>query len=38
MREIDMMEGVKPINPRDVLDAAITAWREHALTLNTWTM
>ena len=23
MREIDMMEGVKPINPRDVLDAAI---------------
>jgi uncharacterized repeat protein (TIGR04044 family) len=38
MREIDMMEGVKPINPKDVLDAAITAWREHALTLNTWTM
>ena len=38
MREIDMMEGVKPINPRDVLDAAITAWREKALTLNTWTM
>jgi len=38
MREIDMLEGVKPINPRDVLDAAITAWREHALTLNTWTM
>ena len=38
MREIDMMEGVKPINPRDVLDAAITAWRERALTLNTWTM
>ena len=38
MREIDMMEGVKPINPRDVLDAAITAHREKALTLNTWTM
>ena len=38
MREIDMMEGVKPINPRDVLDATITAWRERALTLNTWTM
>ncbi len=38
MREIDMMEGVQPINPRDVLDAAITAWREHALVLNTWTM
>ncbi|MEO6821300.1 MAG: MSMEG_0572/Sll0783 family nitrogen starvation response protein, partial [Candidatus Nanopelagicales bacterium] len=38
MREIDMMDGVKPINPRDVLDAAITAWQEGALTLNTWTM
>ena len=38
MREIDMMEGVKPINPRDVLDATITAYREHALVLNTWTM
>ena len=37
MREIDMMEGVKPINPRDVLDAAITAWRDGALVLNTWT-
>lgn len=38
MREVDMMPGVKPINPRDVLDAAITAWREQALTLNTWNM
>ena len=38
MREVDMIEGVKPINPRDVLDAAITAWREGALTLNTWNM
>ena len=38
MREIDMMEGVHPINPLDVLDATITAWREHALVLNTWTM
>lgn len=38
MREIDMIEGVKPIHPRDVLDAAITAWREHALTINTWTV
>ncbi len=36
MREVDMMEGVKPINPRDVLDAAITAWRAGALVLNTW--
>lgn len=38
MREIDMMRGVTPINPRDVLDAAITAWREAALVLNTWTV
>lgn len=38
MREADMMEGVQPINPKDVLDAAITAWKAGALTLNTWTM
>jgi uncharacterized repeat protein (TIGR04044 family) len=38
MREIDMMEGVKPINPLDVLDATITAWRAGALTMNTWTV
>lgn len=38
MREIDMMEDVKPINPLDVLDAAITAHRAGALQLNTWTL
>lgn len=38
MREIDMMEGVTPINPLDVLDAAITAHRAGALQLNTWTL
>ena len=38
MREIDMMEGVRPINPRDVLDAAITAYRERAIVFNTWTL
>ena len=38
MREIDMMAGVKPINPKDILDAAITAWKARALVLNTWTM
>lgn len=38
MREVDMMDGVKPINPRDVLDATITAFREKALVLNTWTV
>jgi uncharacterized repeat protein (TIGR04044 family) len=38
MREIDMMEGVRPVDPKDILDAAITAWKERALVLNTWTM
>jgi len=38
MREIDMMKGVIPVNPRDILDATITAWKERALTLNTWTV
>ncbi|MGH9101477.1 MAG: MSMEG_0572/Sll0783 family nitrogen starvation response protein [Acidimicrobiales bacterium] len=38
MREIDMMEGVKPINPRDVLDAALSAYKEQAFVLNTWTV
>ena len=38
MREIDMMEGVKPINPLDVLDAQLTARREGALVLQTWTV
>ncbi|HSF25987.1 MAG TPA: MSMEG_0572/Sll0783 family nitrogen starvation response protein [Actinomycetes bacterium] len=38
MREIDMMDGVIPVNPRDILDATITAWKERALVLNTWTV
>lgn len=38
MREIDMIPGVQPINPRDVLDFTIQAYREHALVLNTWTL
>jgi uncharacterized repeat protein (TIGR04044 family) len=38
MREIDMMEGVKPINPLDVLDATLTARREGALVMQTWTV
>jgi uncharacterized repeat protein (TIGR04044 family) len=32
------MEGVKPFHPLDVLDAALTAWREKAFQLNTWTV
>lgn len=38
MREIDMMEGVTPINPLDVLDATLTARREGALVMQTWTV
>jgi uncharacterized repeat protein (TIGR04044 family) len=38
MRESDMIEGVQPINPLDVLDATITAHRSKALVLNTWTL
>ena len=33
-----MMEGVKPIHPRDVADAAIQAWREGAFVMNTWNL
>jgi len=38
MREIDMMEGVKAINPLDVLDAQLTARREGAMVMQTWTV
>ena len=38
MRETDMMEGVKPINPLDVLDANVQAYRERAFVLSTWTL
>jgi uncharacterized repeat protein (TIGR04044 family) len=38
MREVDMMEGVKPINPRDVADAALQAWQEGAFVMNTWNL
>jgi len=38
MREIDMMEGVKPINPLDVLDSVLTARRQGALIMQTWTV
>jgi uncharacterized repeat protein (TIGR04044 family) len=33
-----MMKGVKPFHPLDVLDAALTAWRDKAFQLNTWTV
>ncbi|HXF74067.1 MAG TPA: MSMEG_0572/Sll0783 family nitrogen starvation response protein [Actinomycetota bacterium] len=38
MRETDFMEGVKPIHPRDVLDAALQAYREKAFVMNTWNL
>jgi uncharacterized repeat protein (TIGR04044 family) len=38
MRESDMLKGVKPIHPRDVLDAALTAWKAGAFVLNTWNL
>jgi uncharacterized repeat protein (TIGR04044 family) len=37
-REDDLIEGIKPFNPLDVLDSALTAWRGGAFQLNTWTL
>ncbi|HEY2704270.1 MAG TPA: MSMEG_0572/Sll0783 family nitrogen starvation response protein [Candidatus Dormibacteraeota bacterium] len=37
-REDDLIEGVKPFSPLDVLDSALTAWRAGAFQLNTWTV
>jgi len=37
-REDDLIPGVRPFNPLDVLDAALTAWREGAFQINTWTV
>jgi len=33
-----LMDGVRPFHPLDVLDAALTAWRDKAFQLNTWTV
>lgn len=38
MREDDVMEGVTPFNPLDVLDATIQAWKDKALVITTWTL
>lgn len=38
MRESDMIEGVKPVHPRDILDFNIQAKREGALTMATWNL
>lgn len=37
-REDDLIEGVRPFSPLDVLDSMIGAWRDKALILNTWTL
>lgn len=37
-REDDLIPGVRAFNPLDVLDAALTAWKEGHFQLNTWTM
>jgi uncharacterized repeat protein (TIGR04044 family) len=38
MREDDIMPGVQPFSPLDVLDATIQAWRDRALVITTWTL
>jgi len=38
MPEGNLMDGVRPFHPLDVLDAALTAWRQKAFQLNTWTV
>ncbi len=37
-REDDLIEGVKPFHPLDVLDSALTAWRAGAFQINPWTV
>src|SRR3982751_1284914 len=36
--EANFMPGVKPFHPLDVLDSALTAWRQKAFQLNTRTL
>ncbi|MCL4298775.1 MAG: MSMEG_0572 family nitrogen starvation response protein [Anaerolineae bacterium] len=38
MREADLIEGVKPFHPLDVLDILIENWRAGALVISTWTV
>ena len=38
MREDDLIPGIKPFNPLDVLDANIQAWKERAMVITTWTL
>jgi len=36
--EDDLIPGVIPFSPLDVLDSALTAWTEGAFQMNTWTV
>jgi uncharacterized repeat protein (TIGR04044 family) len=38
MRECDLLEGVQPIHPLDVLDCILTHQRAGALIIATWTV
>ena len=38
MRESDLIEGVKPYHPLDVLDCLIDHWKSGALIISTWTV
>lgn len=38
MREDDVIPGVKPVNPLDILDANIQAWKDRAIVMTTWTL
>jgi uncharacterized repeat protein (TIGR04044 family) len=38
MRESDLLEGVTPFHPLDVLDCLLDYWKSGALVLNTWTV
>lgn len=37
-REEDMIPGIKPFHPLDVLDSLLDNWKAGALVLNTWTL
>ena len=38
MRESDLLEGIKPYHPLDVLDCLLDHWRDGALVIATWTV
>lgn len=37
-REDDLIPGVKGFSPLDVLDSALTAWKQRSFQMNTWTL